>query len=161
MHRFLPVLLLLFPIIGCADGGVPPAGPPGPTAQLRAGFPPRGLADTIVVDAVERLPLRVAELVAPEGATTPASYIDVADSPRFATGQWVAGDPWRNALSGSGGAAALTLHHTQAGAALQSQQQLLASRDVVVSLIKDGDHRLSSAADLARLAQTLDALVAS
>jgi pimeloyl-ACP methyl ester carboxylesterase len=34
----------------------------------------------------------------------------------------------------------------------------LTSRDVVVSLIKGGDHRLSSPPDLARLAQTLDAL---
>ena len=34
----------------------------------------------------------------------------------------------------------------------------LASRDVVVTLVKDGDHRLSTPADLARLAQTLDAL---
>ena len=33
--------------------------------------------------------------------------------------------------------------------------------DVVVSLIKDGDHRLSRAADLTRLARTLDALLAS
>jgi pimeloyl-ACP methyl ester carboxylesterase len=37
----------------------------------------------------------------------------------------------------------------------------LASRDVVVNLIKDGDHRLSSPADLARLAQTLDELIGS
>jgi len=37
----------------------------------------------------------------------------------------------------------------------------LASRDVVVTLVKDGDHRLSSEPDLARLAQTLDALTAS
>jgi pimeloyl-ACP methyl ester carboxylesterase len=34
----------------------------------------------------------------------------------------------------------------------------LASRDVAVTLVKDGDHRLSSPADLARLAKTLDAL---
>jgi pimeloyl-ACP methyl ester carboxylesterase len=34
----------------------------------------------------------------------------------------------------------------------------LASPDVAVTLVKDGDHRLSTAADLARLAQTLDAL---
>ena len=36
----------------------------------------------------------------------------------------------------------------------------LASRDVRVTLIKDGDHRLSTAPDLALLAQTLDALTA-
>src|SRR5712691_3562974 len=34
----------------------------------------------------------------------------------------------------------------------------LASRDVALTLVKDGDHRLSSEPDLARLAQTLDAL---
>jgi pimeloyl-ACP methyl ester carboxylesterase len=34
----------------------------------------------------------------------------------------------------------------------------LTSRDVAVTLIKDGDHRLSTPADLAMLAQTLDAL---
>jgi len=37
----------------------------------------------------------------------------------------------------------------------------LASTEVAVTLVKDGDHRLSSDSDLARLAQTLDALVAS
>jgi pimeloyl-ACP methyl ester carboxylesterase len=35
----------------------------------------------------------------------------------------------------------------------------LASRDVSVTLLKDGDHRLSTPADLALLAQTLDALI--
>jgi pimeloyl-ACP methyl ester carboxylesterase len=35
----------------------------------------------------------------------------------------------------------------------------LVSRDVVVTLVKDGDHRLSSERDLARLGQTLDQLV--
>jgi pimeloyl-ACP methyl ester carboxylesterase len=37
----------------------------------------------------------------------------------------------------------------------------LTSRDVAVTLIKDGDHRLSTEADLARLSQTLDALTAA
>jgi pimeloyl-ACP methyl ester carboxylesterase len=36
----------------------------------------------------------------------------------------------------------------------------LQSRDIVVTLVKDGDHRLSSEADLARLAQILDGLLA-
>jgi alpha-beta hydrolase superfamily lysophospholipase len=38
--------------------------------------------------------------------------------------------------------------------------QRLASRDVAITLVKDGDHRLSIPPDLARLAQTLDALMA-
>ena len=37
----------------------------------------------------------------------------------------------------------------------------LASRDVAVTLLKDGDHRLSTPADLALLARTLDALLAA
>ena len=37
----------------------------------------------------------------------------------------------------------------------------LASRDVAVTLVKNGDHRLSRPADLARLVQTLDGLTAS
>jgi hypothetical protein len=37
--------------------------------------------------------------------------------------------------------------------------QQLTGRDVCVSLIKDGDHRLSTSADLARLAATLDEVV--
>lgn len=35
----------------------------------------------------------------------------------------------------------------------------LAGRDVAVTLVKDGDHRLSTAADLTRLAATLDELI--
>ena len=37
----------------------------------------------------------------------------------------------------------------------------LTGRDVAVTLVKDGDHRLSTPADLALLAQTLDALATS
>ena len=37
----------------------------------------------------------------------------------------------------------------------------LASRDIAVTLVKDGDHRLSRPADLALLAQTIDALAPS
>ena len=37
----------------------------------------------------------------------------------------------------------------------------LTGRDVTVTLVKDGDHRLSTPAELALLAQTLDALAPS
>jgi pimeloyl-ACP methyl ester carboxylesterase len=39
--------------------------------------------------------------------------------------------------------------------------ELLGSRDITVTLVKDGDHQLSSDADLTRLAATLDELVCS
>ena len=42
-----------------------------------------------------------------------------------------------------------------------SLAERLDSRDVVVTLVKDGDHRLSREADLARLSRTLDALLSS
>ena len=42
-----------------------------------------------------------------------------------------------------------------------SLAERLDSRDVVVTLVKDGDHRLSREADLARLGRTLDALLSS
>ena len=136
MRRVLPILLPILPLFlvtGCDGGGflssgpVLPPGPPAPSAQLRASFPLGGVADTIVVDAIEPLALRAAELIAPDGRTTPASNIDVDASPRFAAGQWAAGNPWRGALSGTGSAAALTMQQTQAGAALYSQQQLMAT----------------------------------
>ena len=54
---------------------------PLPTDQVRARFPPGGVANAIEVDAVDRLPLRTAELVAPDGEATPASYLHVNPSP--------------------------------------------------------------------------------
>jgi hypothetical protein len=130
MRRVLPLLLPLFFVTAC-DGGVAlppgPPGPPGLNAQLRASFPRGGVADTIAVEAIERVALRAAELVAPNGAVIAAGTIDVVASPRFATGQSIAGDPWRGALLGGEALAALTMPQTQAGAALYSQQQLLAT----------------------------------
>jgi hypothetical protein len=124
MRRIVPVMLLLMLGAACDNEGAPPSS--APTAQLRASFPAGGIVDTIVVDAIERLPLRAAELVAPDGTATPASYVNVAASPRFATGQVVAGDPWLTPLSGGGGPAPL-IGHAEALAAMQSQSQLLAT----------------------------------
>jgi hypothetical protein len=42
-----------------------------------------------------------------------------------------------------------------------SLAERLTSRDVVVTLVKDGDHRLSRDADLERLGRTLDELLGS
>jgi hypothetical protein len=129
MRRVVPMLLPMIVATGC-DGGMPPpgpAGPPGLSAQVKAGFPHGGVADTIEVDAIQPLALRAAELVAPDGAATQAGYLNVDASPRIATGQWAAADLWRNALSEGGAAAALTMPHAEAGAALQGEQQLLAT----------------------------------
>jgi hypothetical protein len=83
--------------------------------------------DAIQVDAVDRLPLRAAELVAPDGSATPASDIDVVKNPRVGIGQRAAEAAWQDAVSGSSAALALTLPDAQASAALRSQTQLLAT----------------------------------
>jgi hypothetical protein len=130
MRRVLPVLLPLVLVAGCEGGGSLPPGPPGPpelNAQLRAGFPRGGVADTIEIDAIDPLALRAAELVAPNGTTTPAGYIDVDTAPQVTTGQRVAGNPWRGALLGGGSGAMPTMPQAAAGAALQGRQQLLAT----------------------------------
>ena len=58
------------------------SGPPSlPSDQVRAYFPSGGVADAIEVDATNRLPLRTAELVAPNGDATPASYLHVSSDP--------------------------------------------------------------------------------
>ncbi len=124
-------VLPLLSLAACFDGGVlPPAEPPGALAtapQVHVGFPPGGLVDAIVVDAVERLPLRAAELLAPGGPITPASSIDTDATPRFASGQRVSADPWRSTLSGSSGPTLSMIQNEGAGAAYQSRQQLLAT----------------------------------
>ncbi|HEV8029458.1 MAG TPA: hypothetical protein VGP42_00425 [Stellaceae bacterium] len=124
MRRVPPALLLLLLIGACEDGGGPP--PPAPVADVRAGFPHGAVVDAIQVDAVDRLPLRTAELVAPDGSAAPASSIDVVRDPRSNVGQNAAEGAWRDAVTGDSSIAALTMPNVQAGAALRSQTLLLA-----------------------------------
>ena len=123
MRRLLPALLPL--VLAACDGGAAP--PPVPAAQLRASFPVGGVIDTIVIDTVERLPLRAAALVAPDGNATQAGYINIRPAPQFAAGQWVASDPWLNALNAGGVAAAPVTAHPASSAAVQGRAQLLAT----------------------------------
>jgi hypothetical protein len=75
--RRLVLLLATAALVGCADSGLAPVA----TDQVRARFPPGGVVDVIEVDAVDRLPLRKAELIAPDGRAIPASYLNVNPSP--------------------------------------------------------------------------------
>lgn len=112
-------------LAACAAGDAAPP-PQAATAELVAGFPAGGLADTITITAVDRLPLRGAELVAPDGATTPANWLDVNSGPAVRTGQSVANNPWETALTGSTAVAALTTPNVGPNAALRSEVRLLA-----------------------------------
>jgi hypothetical protein len=70
MIRGGTVLATLAVLTGCAGG---PA--PLPTDRISAYFPAGGVADTIEVEATDRLALRRAELVGPDGRTTAATSI--------------------------------------------------------------------------------------
>jgi len=96
-----------------------------PPATPRVGF--GGIVDTIQVSAIELLPLRAAALVAPDGALIPASDITVSANPRVRTGQWSLTHPWDVAVDPANTLAGLALLNGQAGAALYSEQQLLAT----------------------------------
>ena len=119
-----PEVATAVPPAPAVQPGQLPPGPATPRAQLRAGF--GGLVDTVEVSAIEPLPLREAALIAPDGTTVPATYINVTNNPRVATGQWSASNRWDQAAGPDNALAALALPNMQAGAALQSSQQLLA-----------------------------------
>jgi hypothetical protein len=69
--------IYLFSLLLTACAGSGPAALPN--NQIRADFPLRGVANQIEITAVDRLPLRSAELVSPDGHTTPA--LSVAANP--------------------------------------------------------------------------------
>jgi hypothetical protein len=125
MRRVIPLLPPFLVLAACAGGAVPPAPPAVAAADVRAWFPPHGIADTIEVDAVERLPLAAAELIAPDGSKTPANYLDTVADPGNAGGQWAASHSWQNAVTASNTFVAVN-ENAQAGAALHDETQLLA-----------------------------------
>jgi hypothetical protein len=73
---------------------------PLPTDQVHARFPPGGVVNSIEIDAIDRLPLRTAELVAPDGQATPASYLHVSASPSVTFYQRQIDTPYEGNLSG-------------------------------------------------------------
>ena len=141
MRRLLPALLPLLLAAAC-DGGPlsssgPPDAPPALAAQVRVGFPARGLVDTIEIRSIDRLPLRAADLVAPDGTVTAAGYLNVEASPGIASGQWAGANAWSDAVTGNDALAALTLRHAEGGAALRGRQQLLATASVAEITLPD------------------------
>src|SRR5215471_3453528 len=78
MRRALAIAVLL--LVGC-DGGEERELAPG---TIAARFVRGGLADVIVVTSIDRLPLRAATLVTPDGERVPAYSIDVDPHPATA-----------------------------------------------------------------------------
>ena len=101
MHRLLEILVIAL-LAACTDDGSPPfAGD-----QTRVRFPAGGVVDVIEVDAVNRLPLRKAELIAPDGLTTPASYLNVNPAPGVTSSQGLPNGPYAGNALGVGNIAA-------------------------------------------------------
>ena len=77
MKRAAGLLTLLLLLAAC-----PGAGPaPLPNDQIRADFPPAGIANQIEITAIDRLALRGAELVSPDGHVTPAISVTANPAP--------------------------------------------------------------------------------
>jgi hypothetical protein len=110
-------LSLLAFLAGCGGG---PA--PLPTGRISAFFPPGGVADTIEVDAIDRLALREAELVAPDGRTTRAQSIVAQPAP--AAGATVA---LPSGASFGGGVAGTATGPGSVGSGVQTEGRLLAT----------------------------------
>ncbi|TMJ66185.1 MAG: hypothetical protein E6G83_11120 [Alphaproteobacteria bacterium] len=97
--RAAALLLTLALAAGCApESGLAPL----PTHQVSARFPPGGVVNSIEIDAVDRLPLRTAELVSPDGQATPASYLHVNPSPSVTFYQRQIDTPYEGNIFGIG-----------------------------------------------------------
>lgn len=95
--RAAAFMLLLAFVAACGpESGLAPL----PTDQVRARFPPGGVVNSIEIDAVDRLPLRTAELVSPDGQATPASYLHVNPSPSVAFHQRQIDTPYEGTIFG-------------------------------------------------------------
>lgn len=86
---FLTTLLSLLLVAACEGSGPAPL----PVDDVTVSFPPHGITDVIVIDATDRLALRAAMLIAPDGGTVPADGVDVNARPRSVSGLWAATDP--------------------------------------------------------------------
>jgi hypothetical protein len=98
-----------------------------PNDQVRAYFPAGGIVNAIEIDATNRLPLRSAELVAPDGQATPASYLHVNADPSVTYYQRYFNAPYVGNAVGIGGIASGNPLATDIGnGAPQSSVRLLA-----------------------------------
>jgi hypothetical protein len=113
--------LALFAACSDADSGLAPL----PNDQVRVRFPPGGVIAAIEVDAVDRLPLRSAELIAPDGEATPASYLHVDPSPSVTFHQRFIDTPYTGNAVGVGNIASNAPFPADLSGAPQTRAQLL------------------------------------
>jgi hypothetical protein len=116
-----PFFVVLF-LAACASGG--PA--PSPSDQILASFSPGGIANQIQINAVNRLPLRSAELVAPDGRSTPAQSLTATPAPTSTVSQQYPNDVYSAGNFGAANIGSNALAPGIVGASPNSQTKLLA-----------------------------------
>ena len=100
--RGVATILMIILCAACVDGGLPPlAGD-----QIRVRFPAGGVVDVIEVNAINRLPLRKAELIDADGQATPAAHLNVNPSPSVTSYQELPNGPYAGDAFGVGNIAA-------------------------------------------------------
>jgi hypothetical protein len=120
--RGVAIIVTIVLLVACADGGQSPlAGD-----QVRVRFPAGGVVDVIEIDAVNRLPLRKVELIAPDGQATPASYLNVNPSPSVTSYQGLPNGPYAGDAFGVGNIAAGVPLLSLTGGAPQQRTAFLA-----------------------------------
>ena len=119
----LALCLAIIPLLA-ACGGEGPASPPG--EQISASFPAGGIADVIAIDATDRLPLRQAELIAPDGRATLAASVTANPSPTENFSQQSPTGAYSGSQFGVSSIGSNALSPGVVGAAPQTQTQLLA-----------------------------------
>ena len=115
--------LLAIVLLLAACGGGPA---PSPNDQISASFPPGGIAGQIEIAATDRLPLREAELVAPDGQATPALSITANPAPTDTFSQGFPAGPSSGPSFGVANIGSNALSPGVVGAAPTTQTKLLA-----------------------------------
>jgi hypothetical protein len=121
MQALLAVLTIVF-VAACGDSGPPPL----VDDQVRVRFPAGGVVDVLEIQAVDRLPLRKAELIAPDGQATSAAYLAVNPSPSVSSFQGSPNGPYAGDTLGVGNIAAGVPLPALTTAATQQRTALLA-----------------------------------
>jgi hypothetical protein len=113
------IVILLAACVG--DGQAPLAGD-----QIHVRLPAGGVVDVVEIDAVNRLPLRKAELIAADGQATPATYLNVNPSPSVTSYQGLSNGPYAGDTFGVGNIAAGVPSFATTGGAPQQRATFLA-----------------------------------
>jgi hypothetical protein len=120
--RFAACLATILLLAACSSAGPPTAA----TEPIRAGFPAGGIVNLIAVDAVDRLPLRQAELIAPDGHATAANSVTANPAPTQSFSQQFPTGPFSGTQFGVSSIGSNALTPGVVGAAPQTQTQVLA-----------------------------------